>query len=446
MEGQCTRDASTSLDPHTPLHQQPTLTEYLDQSVARVSEDDAERQEIEGAATEIAGIREGTKKFKKKKPPLCPRCAGKKITANTKPGKKSVCCDCGEHFDQPLQVTPCPKCGSSEAVGRKTWKTLPNGIVWVALICRACNIQFPLHRELRYKRYSFRVYAYVIYHLLKGMSLEDVRGGLKQFERVDVSVATLHNWVKQWIAPLAPYLLSLKLDTSGFIYLDEMLHRVEHRSKDGRKYTEDVWQWNSWDAGKKTRLAVRLARSRNTEIACQLILQTLQRIRMPKDGVTLWCDGLSSYKTAYQRLVELGRISPEKVKMFSTPKTEIYSVINEIEGVNMRWRHDVDQKLKIRDSLENAERKLQALIVMHDFIEPRKEFNGKTAALNANAEINFGANDTEALVRLSHTLKTETLRKFKVAPRREIRKRSRLLSSRPNDTIDLVSLFQGHKT
>jgi len=374
----------------------------------------------------------------------CPRCAGRKLE-ESKSGSRYICRECDNNFDNPLVTPSCPKCGSNKAVSRKAKpRPLSGGRIWVALKCYSCGAQFLLHQEFKHKRHPLRVYAYAIYYLLKGLSLEDVRNGLKQFENTEVSAATLHNWVSDWIVNLAPYLLSLKLDTSGIVYLDEMMHPIRHRSRDGRKYSEEVWQWNSWDPGKKTRLVAKLARNRDAEIACQVILQTLKRIRIPLDGVTLWCDGLTSYKTAYQRLVESGRLNPNQVKMISTPKTAVYSIINEIEGVNMRWRHDVDEKLKITDSLENAERRLQGLIVLHDFIDPRKEFSGKSAALNARAELDLGPNDTEALVRLSNMLKAERLRKFDV-PAKHV-KEGRASNSVPSQTRNLLAFCESHES
>jgi hypothetical protein len=130
--------------------------------------------------------------------------------------------------------------------------------------------------------------------------------------------------------------------------------------------------------------------------------------------------------------------------MISTPKTAVYSIINEIEGVNMRWRHDVDEKLKITDSLENAERRLQGLIVLHDFIDPRKEFSGKSAALNARAELDLGPNDTEALVRLSNMLKAERLRKFDV-PAKHV-KEGRASNSVPSQTRNLLAFCESHES
>jgi len=174
---------------------------------------------------------------------------------------------------------------------------------------------------------------------------------------------------------------------------------------------------------------VKLARSRNADAAYQAILNTLKRVRMPDGGIIFWCDRLSSYRIAYQRLVAEGKIDQNKVEMISVPKTVDYSVINEIEGVNMRWRQIVGVKLRISESLEDAEAKLQGEIVLHDFIEPRKEFNGKSAALNANANISFGANDTEAIVKLAQMLKAQKFQEYKVPPRKGAAKSQNLNNS-----------------
>jgi len=359
---------------------------------------------------------------------LCPRCAGKKLEEHAVLGKRYLCRECGLAFNKPLKIRACPKCGLTDKIGRSTSKKRTNGFVWVRMKCGRCKATYLLHQELKNRRHKLRVYAYAIYHVLKGLSLESVRCGLKQFFGINVTIQTVRNWVREWILLITPHLLSLKLDCSGAIYLDEIKHSVEH-TEDGWKWSEEFWQWNSWDPGKKTRLTVKLANSRNADAAYQAILNTLERVRMPDGGITFWCDRLSSYRIAYQRLVAEGKIDPNKVEMISVPKTVDYSVINEIEGVNMRWRQIVGEKLRISESLKDAEAKLQGEIVLHDFIEPRKEFNGKSAALNANANISFGANDTEAIVKLAQMLKAQKFQEYKVPPRKGAAAKSQNLNN-----------------
>jgi hypothetical protein len=115
----------------------------------------------------------------------------------------------------------------------------------------------------------------------------------------------------------------------------------------------------------------------------------------------------------------------DKVKMICVLKTQFYSIINPIEGVQNRWRDLVDGKLKVTSDLGHAQLRVLGEVVMNDFLEPRKEFAGKTAALKAKANINFGANDTEALVRIAHMLKAQKSSKFIVRPRKRAKDSTR---------------------
>jgi len=354
---------------------------------------------------------------------FCPRCAGKRIAGDVVQGKRYTCRRCGESFNESLQPPPCPRCHLTDMVRRKKLHR-KSGQVLLRCMRKGCKgVTFPLYPELKYEQHSAKAKAYAIYHALKGLSYRDICGGLPQFCDDHAGESTVRNWIKDWIVILAPLLLSLKLDSSGTIYLDEMWHKVEH-VLNGQTWWEELWQWNTYDLGKKTRLAVKLARSRETDVACEVIMTTLNRIRMPEHGIQFWCDQNSAYAAAYRRLVREGKIDETKVKMNSVPKTEIYSAINEIEGVNNRWRKLVEGKLKIMASenptkncsLENAEVRLLGEIIMMDFIEPRKEFKDrKTAAQNANANISFGPNQTEALVNLAHILKQEMYKRYAVS-------------------------------
>jgi len=374
----------------------------------------------------------------------CPRCAGPRIEHNIVSGKSYLCRECGLAFSEALVPPPCPKCGSTENVGRNTWKIKPGERVWVLMRCNSCRVKFPLHQELRYKHYPLQVYAYVIYHLLNGMSLEKVRNGLRQVYHIDVCTATVWNWWKEWAELATPFLLRLKIDTSGIIYLDEMQYQFEHEASDGRKYSEVIWQFNAWDPVKKTHLAARLARSRDADVAAQVITGILERIRMPEGGITFWCDGLPSYRTAFQRLVAQQKIDENIVRLNSVPKTTAYSIVNEIEGVNKKWRDLLRDKLKVGDSLENAELRIQGAIIMQDFMEPRKEFSGKTAALNANVDIKIGANDAEAIVKLTQELKMQKFKKYLVSPRKTPKSQF-LKSDEDTDTSD-TSSTKGNET
>jgi len=282
---------------------------------------------------------------------------------------------------------------------------------------------------------------------LNSISFDKIVNYLKQFYKVDVDSATIHNWLKDWTRVLAPYLLRQKLDCSGNIYLDEMQRQVEHEAS-GQHYWEQVWQWNSWDPGKKTRLAVKLSRTRDATMARQIILSTLERVRIPNDGIVFWCDKLSSYTAAYQQLVREKIIDPGIIRMISIPKTQIYSAINAIEGVNNKWRSLVNGKLRVSlangNSLENAELRLLGEIIMQDFIEPRKEFNNKTAAQNANADVSFGPNKTEALVKIAHLLKLEKCKQFEVPPIRQ--KRALGTTSCTSPTPNLTQTSNGNVT
>jgi transposase-like protein len=200
-----------------------------------------------------------------------------------------------------------------------------------------------------------------------------------------------------------------------------MKRTFKHESN-GQKYSEAVWQWNSWDPGKKTRLAAKLAKTRDAPIARQIILSTLDRVRIPEDGIVFWCDKLASYASAYQQLVREGKINPNIIKMISVPKKKSYGVINEIEAINAKWRGKFKRKLQVAiskgNSLENAELRLIGGIILEDFLKPRKEFKDKTSAQNANANVIFGANETEAIVKLSHILKQEKYKQYQVPPKK----------------------------
>ncbi|HKM75541.1 MAG TPA: hypothetical protein VJZ32_03905 [Candidatus Bathyarchaeia archaeon] len=378
----------------------------------------------------------------------CPSCAGLRLREKVVKGALYTCSNCGFNFNEALTVPSCPRCGMNDKIRRKGRMHEESGRVLLRCTRKGCRgVTFPLHQELKHNRYSLTVYACAIYMALNSISFDKIVNYLKQFYKVDVDSATIHNWLKDWTRVLAPYLLRQKLDCSGNIYLDEMQRQVEHEAS-GQHYWEQVWQWNSWDPGKKTRLAVKLSRTRDATMARQIILSTLERVRIPNDGIVFWCDKLSSYTAAYQQLVREKIIDPGIIRMISIPKTQIYSAINAIEGVNNKWRSLVNGKLRVSlangNSLENAELRLLGEIIMQDFIEPRKEFNNKTAAQNANADVSFGPNKTEALVKIAHLLKLEKCKQFEVPPIRQ--KRALGTTSCTSPTPNLTQTSNGNVT
>jgi len=257
--------------------------------------------------------------------------------------------------------------------------------------------------------------------MLKGSRAEAVGGAIKKRFKIvnEICAATLWNWVGQYVDALVPFLLSLQIDCSGDIYLDEIWEARKFTAPDGREYTQEFWLWTSYDPGKKTRPAAELARSRDASVAAEVIMRILTRVRMPDRGITFWCDDNSAYPSAYQGLVKQGKVDAKKVKMICVPKERHYSIINPVEGVNSRWRQFL-QRLKADQTLERANATIQRQIVVEDFFHPREEYGGKSAAQNANAEIDFGPNETEALIKLKHMLKAEQFKKYVVPTSKKV--------------------------
>ena len=383
---------------------------------------------------------------------MCPSCAGTRVQENTVQDKRYLCRDCGSSFDEPLKPPSCPRCGLTDKVRRKTWKRKPGGWVWTALRClhEDCKgVSFPLNQQMRNKHFGVDVYAYALYHMLKGTPAEEVSEGVRKFYRLvnEICPATLWNWVQEYVDPVVPYLLSLKIDTSGGIYLDEMWVTRCFTTDDGREYSVVLWLWTSYDLGKKTRPAAKLAQSRDASVAAEVIMRILARVRMPQAGITFWCDANSAYKAAYQDLVRQEKIDPEKVTLISVPKGVCYSVINPVEGVNAKWRRFL-QKLNIDESLdlEKPNLAVQREIVVEDFFRPRHCFDEKSAARNANAEIDLAPNDSEAIIKLTHTLKAEQFKNYIVPPvrRRKSRKKPQLLDSPPSSSPSEPSSEKSH--
>jgi hypothetical protein len=383
---------------------------------------------------------------------MCPSCAGTRVQENTVQDKRYLCRDCGSSFDDPLQPPPCPRCGLNDMVRRKMWRRKPGGWVWVALRClrEGCRgVSFPLEQSMKNKHFGVEVYAYALYHLLKGTPAEDVSQDVRKHFRLvnEICPATLWNWVQEYVDPVVPYLLSLKIDTSGIIYLDEMWITRYFTTDDGREYSVVLWLWTSYDLCKKTRPAAKLAQSRDASVAAEVIIRILARVRMPETGITFWCDANSAYKAAYQDLVRQKKIDPQKVTLISVPKKICYSVINPIEGVNAKWRRFL-QRLNIDESLdfEKPNHAVQREIVVEDFFRPRRCFGGKSAARNANAEIDLAPNDSEGIIKLAHMLKAEQFKNYIVPParRRKSRKKSQPLDLPPSNSSSKHSSEKSH--
>jgi transposase-like protein len=346
---------------------------------------------------------------------LCPNCFGKKIVKTERQGKPYSCIVCQIDFCDGGKVDPCPSCGRVEVVQRKSVRWLSRGVVkQVYMRCTLCKQQWALFQGSKMERYPNEVYRYAFIHALKGESLRDIRYHLMRDFRADVTPAGINIWIRKMITDLAPYLLTSKLNCSGVIFLDEMWNRAKHRASDRRKFYEDFWQWNSYDMDMKSWLAARLSKDRNALVAADVIKATIDRVNIPENGIDLYTDKLGSYKTGYDRLIAKGILDPNTVRLYSIPKTEDYSGINPIEGFHSRLRGLQRQKLRVRpNSFENAERRLLGEIMVQNFFEPRKEFGGKTVAVNAGVRLRF-----DDPVALSHMLRAAKYRRYIVTPKR----------------------------
>lgn len=377
-----------------------------------------------GIPLKHARDRRSKRRRKQTKKKMCAACAGTKVQENVVQGSRYLCQDCGLRFDKSLVPPPCPRCGLNDMVRRKTWKVKPGGGIAATLRClrEGCKgVSFPLNPAMRHKHFALEVYAYALYHLLMGSRAQVVSRGVRKFFKIvnEICPATLHNWVHEYVDAIVPYLLSLKIDTSGTIQLDEVYDKRTFTAPDEREYSVEFYLFTSYDKGMKTRPAALLARSKDKTVAAQVILRIVARLRMPKDGITFWCDANSAYAAAYQDLVQQWKthpgqgIDPEKVKMISVPKESDYSVINALEGVNRKWRTFL-RKLKIDESLDfdKCNIDVQREIVIEDFFTPRDEFGRKSAGQNAHAEIDFGPDDTESIMRLQRILKEEQFKKY----------------------------------
>jgi hypothetical protein len=122
-------------------------------------------------------------------------------------------------------------------------------------------------------------------------------------------------------------------------------------------------------------------------------------------------------------------------------------VINAIEGVNAKWRRFL-HRLNIDESLdlEKPNLTVQREIVVEDFFRPRRRFGGKSAARNANAEIDLAPNDGEGIIKLAHMLKAEQFKNYIVPPvrRRKPRKKSQLLDPPPSSSPSKQSNEKSH--
>jgi len=275
---------------------------------------------------------------------------------------------------------------------------------------KGCNVSFLLNPEQRHKRHPPRVYADALFRALQGASYSEVAQGLRHTYHIDKDEGTIRRWVIAGAYRASRYLLSLPLQSSGFIYLDEKTYTVHHTSE-GRKWREDWWIWNSYDQAKKVWFESLIRKGRGENEAYELIQATLAKAIPPDNGeIYLWCDGLDKYQYAFERLVREGKIDPAKIHLVPISKKKEYSCINEIEGLNSRIEEIIKNKLKPSIDEAGAQVRIDGERVQYLFVERIPEFGDKTRAMNAGVDLRLGDSEWEKIATLTQILK---LQKFK---------------------------------
>ena len=373
------------------------------------------------APTEDAASRACRTNDSRRMKPHCPICAGTDLLRDGVRGKAYLCRECKHSFDEPLQMPPCPKCKSSDRVGRKFWKQPEGGRVLVILRCfknaktgAGCNVSFQLNPEQRYRRHPPKVYAYVLFHAMQGKSYDAVASGLRHTYHVNVDELTIRRWVIAGAYRAAHYLLSLPMKTSGHIYLDEKPYPVHHKSE-GQEWSEEWWVWNSYDSPKKLWFASLVRKGRGQDEAYELILRTLAMAIPPDSGeIYLWCDGLDKYRYAYEKLVAEQKIDPTKIHLMQVPKEQVYWCINEIEGLHSLIGELIGKKLRPSEDEAGAQVRVDGERVQHLFVKRVPEFEGKTRAANAGVDLRLGDSEWERIAALTQLLKVEKFKNYEL--------------------------------
>jgi len=349
--------------------------------------------------------------------PRCPRDAGKKLLKNTIAGYAYTCVECGLSFNEPLQLPPCPSCKSNKYVGRKQVKHGEKEweVTRVQLRCRYCDVSFPLNPDQRYKRRDPGVDSYIMFHAMKGLSGQDLRQGLQSTFHIPYELlpsgATISTTIRDKSIKLAPHLLSIPLPTSAFIYLDELCEPMHH---EGGGWKEYWWVWNSYDYLQDLWLCSLISKRRDSAAAVEVLRCTLLSITTaPEQIVYLICDGQGSYPAAYVQLVTDGEIDQKKVILIPVPKTQIYSIVNEIENFHSRIRRFIQSKLRPDISIESAQARLDGLRTQYLFLEPVTKFDGKTRAANAGVDLQIQFPDWESLSKLVSTADSDVIKRIK---------------------------------
>jgi hypothetical protein len=373
--------------------------------------------------------------------PRCPRDAGKKLFKNAIAGYVYTCVECGLSFNEPLQLPDCPSCNCNQYVGRKQVKHAEND--WqttrVQLRCRYCDVSFPLNSCLKYKRRDPKVDSYIMFHAMKGLSGQDLRQGLQSTFHIPYQLlpsgATISTIIRDTSIKLAPHLLSIPLPTSGFIYLDELCEPTYHERADWKEYW---WVWNSYDHVQDLWLCSLISKRRDSTAAVEVLRHTLLSITTsPEQVVYLICDGQGSYPAAYWQLVADGEIDQKKVVLIAVPKTQIYSIVNEIESFHSRIRRFIQGKLRPDISVESAQARLDGLRTQNLFLEPVEKFAGKTRAANAGVDTQIQFPDWESLSKLVSTADSDVIKRIKQEDKVErLLRRSVWTNTPQNDESD----------
>lgn len=261
---------------------------------------------------------------------------------------------------------PCPKCGSNQHVTKRGFRYKRSGPEQ-RYHCASCKFRFVNETAFKWMRTKSRAVAACLDLYFRGLSLRAVQQHLKDSYKINVTHATIYNWLKKYVTIVSEFLENTQAETSLRWHADETLVRIKGR------YTV---LWNLLDSETRLLIAMQISSRRDTANAQKLLRKgTKKSTSRPLEIVT---DGLQSYGKAIE--AELQNTNPDDrqgIIHLQGPLTA--GLNNRLE----RYHGTLKSRLKTTHHLENentAQTFVKGFSTHYNFIRPHKGLQGKTPA------------------------------------------------------------------
>jgi transposase-like protein len=292
---------------------------------------------------------------------------------------------------KPLNFSPCPKCGSYDAI-RKGFKTTKKGRKQ-KFRCKDCGRNFMLKEGgFENMKFSPEIVCQCIDLYFKGVSLRKIAHHIGQTHKgLSISHVMIYYWIKRYTKIISDYVDDLNPKIGDLWHADEMMVKVK---QDGIKYhgqgvCEWAWVWNCMDADTRFLLANQVTTRRGLKDVRRLFSKAKDVAKSRPE--VLITDGLMTYPRAIRK--EFGwRNNPHRIvglrdKSGNNRVERLHGTIRQREKV-MRAMHTPTTS----DALMNGYR------VHYNFVRPHMALGGLTPSEKANIDLDLGHNKWKGLI------------------------------------------------